>query len=221
MDDKVTVIFSFPTALITFIFIVLGFVAVAMTSFANTTIPQACKKLKGVDHHCSCMSYKGRVGWIQWSNFGSGILALGFLYIAIRLWSGPRNGYVSHAGILWFFLCLLFVWSIGLYLTEDFMYKQCDDFSNSGQYTEQTAKYIHRANLAVMITIVTIISCLIIANVVAHFKNYSDPSSMSRLAAPSSEPVGLDTSFGNPSDWNTSFRGGARLRPALDWYWKG
>jgi len=220
----------FSAALVTFIFVVISFVALLFVSFANTTIPQACKTLKGIDHECACMSYKGRVGWIQWSHIASGFLALPFLYFAIRLWSGPKNDYVTQGSVLWLLLCLILVWSIGLYLTENYVYNQCETYSQKGQYTETTAKYIHRTNLATMVTIVTIIVCIIIVNVVEHFKSKSKDSlfgsnfgsnftsSSGSSSSGSSSSAGSEQSFDKPrrNAIAYDFSGGARL----DWFWR-
>jgi hypothetical protein len=181
-------------AITTFISVIIAFVAILLVSFANTTIPQACKKLKDIDHECACMSYKGIVGWIQWSHVASGILSLPFLYLSIRLYLGPKNEYRTQGIVLWFFLCLVLVWSVGLYLTERYMYNQCEAYSQNGQYTETTAKYIHRTNLGVMVAIVTIFVCIITVNVVMHFKSKSNENVLPFA------PMG----------------GGARL----DWYWR-
>jgi hypothetical protein len=186
-------------AITTFISVIIAFVAILLVSFANTTIPQACKKIKNIDHECACMSYKGIVGWIQWSHVASGILSLPFLYLSIRLYLGPKNEYRTQGIVLWFFLCLVLVWSVGLYLTERYMYNQCEAYSQNGQYTETTAKYIHRTNLGVMVAIVTIFVCIITVNVVMHFKSKSNESV---LNFPRQAPLLME--------------GGARL----DWYWR-
>ena len=185
---------SKSAAVTTFISVIIAFVAILLVSFANTTIPQACKKLKDIDHECACMSYKGIVGWIQWSHVASGVLSLPFLYLSIRMWSGLKNEYRTQGPALWLFLCSVLVWSIGLYLTERYMYNQCEAYSQKGQYTETTAKYIHRTNLGVMVAIVTIFVCIITVNVVMHFKSKSNENVLPFA------PMG----------------GGARL----DWYWR-
>ena len=194
--------------------------AIAFVSFANTTVPQACKSFGG--NECSCMTYKGLNGWIQWAHFASGILALVLLYVIVRYWISNSKRFYGGV-IAWLLIALIPLWTVALYVTERQIYVSCEEWSSKGRYTEHLAKSIHEINLYLMIASVLLASLLLMLQLIYRkgrdtYKQISQETDyISKYQQLPKNQLEVEELFDRQAAFDT-LRGGLSTKESTPWY---